>query len=82
MVTASIVGAYCLYTISDETAAKIGTTNLIFTAPFVIYGIFRYLYLVHQKNLGGSPEALIIKDKPLLLALILWIAVSTVILYT
>ncbi len=81
VVTASTVVAYCLYTISDETVAKFGTTNLIFTVPFVIYGIFRYLYLVHQKNLGGSPEALILKDKPLLLALVLWIAVSAIILY-
>jgi hypothetical protein len=76
------VVAYCLYTISDETVAKFGTTNLIFTVPFVIYGIFRYLYLVHQKNLGGSPEALILKDRPLLMTLILWIAVSAIILYT
>ncbi len=82
VVTASTVVAYCLYTISDETVAKFGTTNLIFTVPFVIYGIFRYLYLVHQKNLGGSPEALILKDRPLLMTLILWIAVSAVILYT
>ena len=82
VVTASTVVAYCLYTISDETVAKFGTTNLIFTVPFVIYGIFRYLYLVHQKNLGGSPEALILKDRPLLMTLILWIAVSAIILYT
>ena len=82
VVTASTVVAYCLYTISDETVAKFGNTNLIFTVPFVIYGIFRYLYLVHQKNLGGSPEALILKDRPLLLALVLWIAVSAFILYT
>lgn len=81
VVTASTVVAYCLYTISDETVAKFGTTNLIFTVPFVIYGIFRYLYLVHQKNLGGSPEALILKDKPLFITLILWIAVSAIILY-
>jgi 4-hydroxybenzoate polyprenyltransferase len=82
VVTASTVVAYCLYTISDETVAKFGTTNLIFTVPFVIYGIFRYLYLVHQKNLGGSPEALVLKDRPLLMTLILWIAVSAIILYT
>ena len=81
VVTASTVVAYCLYTISDETVAKFGTTNLIFTAPFVIYGIFRYLYLVHRKGLGGSPEALILKDKPLFIALFLWIAVSAIILY-
>jgi 4-hydroxybenzoate polyprenyltransferase len=81
VVTASTVVAYCLYTISDETVSKFGTTNLIFTAPFVIYGIFRYLYLVHRKSQGGSPEALVLKDKPLFFALVLWIAVSAVILY-
>jgi 4-hydroxybenzoate polyprenyltransferase len=81
VVTASTVIAYCLYTISDETVAKFGTSNLIYTVPFVIYGIFRYLYLVHQKAQGGSPESLILRDKPLLADLVLWIAVAALILY-
>lgn len=81
VVTASTVIAYCLYTVSEETAAKFGTKNLIFTTPFVLYGIFRYLYLVHQKGKGGSPEELVIKDKPLLLDIVLWIAAVIVILY-
>ncbi len=81
VVTASIVVTYCLYTISEETVAKFGTTYLILTVPFVIYGIFRYLYLVHQKAQGGSPEMLILKDKPLLLDLFLWILTAGLILY-
>ena len=81
VVTASTVISYCLYTVSPETVSKFGTTNLLFTVPFVIYGIFRYLYLVHQKDEGGSPEALIIKDKPLLIDLFLWIATAMLILY-
>jgi 4-hydroxybenzoate polyprenyltransferase len=81
VVTASIVVAYCLYTISEETVAKFETTNLILTVPFVIYGIFRYLYLVHQKAKGGNPEMLILKDKPLLIDVFLWILTAGVILY-
>ena len=81
VVTASTVIAYCLYTISEETVTKFETTNLIFTVPFVLYGIFRYLYLIHQKTEGGSPEALIIKDKPLLIDIFLWIATAVIILY-
>lgn len=81
VVTASTVISYCLYTVSPETVSKFGTTNLLFTVPFVLYGIFRYLYLVHQKDEGGSPEALIIKDKPLLVDLFLWIATAMLILY-
>jgi 4-hydroxybenzoate polyprenyltransferase len=81
VVTASTVISYCLYTISSETVAKFGTTNLLLTVPFVLYGIFRYLYLVHQKDEGGSPEALIIKDKPLLIDLFLWIITAILILY-
>jgi len=81
VVTASTVIAYCLYTISDETVAKFQTTSLIFTVPFVIYGVFRYLYLVHQRKQGGSPESLILKDVPLLVDLFLWIASVVLILY-
>ena len=80
VVTASTLIAYCLYTISEETVAKFGTRKLIYTVPFVLYGIFRYLYLIHLKAGGGSPESLIVKDKPLLLDIFLWIAASVLIL--
>ena len=80
VVTASTLVAYCLYTISEETVAKFGTRNMIFTVPFVLYGIFRYLYLIHLRSEGGSPEHLILKDKPLLADIFLWIAASIVIL--
>jgi len=81
VVTASTLIAYCLYTVSEETIAKFHTRNLILTTPFVLYGIFRYLYLVHQKNQGSTPEELVIKDKPLLVDIILWIISVAVILY-
>jgi 4-hydroxybenzoate polyprenyltransferase len=81
VVTASTLISYTLYTISEETIAKFGTKNLIYTVPFVLYGIFRYLYLVHQKSEGGTPESLIIRDKPLLFDICLWIVSAVVILY-
>ncbi|MBN1274636.1 MAG: decaprenyl-phosphate phosphoribosyltransferase [Candidatus Aminicenantes bacterium] len=81
VVTASTLIAYCLYTISEETVEKFGTTYLVLTSPFVLYGIFRYLYLVHQKEKGGSPEELILHDKPLLVDIILWIISIIVIIY-
>lgn len=81
VVTASTLIAYCLYTISEETVAKFGTTNLLLTSPFVLYGIFRYLYLIHQKGKGGSPEELIIKDKPLLIDILFWIGSVGLVLY-
>lgn len=80
VVTASTLIAYCLYTISEETVRKFGTSALIYTVPFVLYGIFRYLYLIHQRIEGGTPEALIIKDRPLLLDIFLWIAAAVLIL--
>jgi 4-hydroxybenzoate polyprenyltransferase len=81
VVTASTLVAYCLYTVSEETVRKFGTADLIYTMPFVLFGIFRYLYLVHQKGLGGSPEELVVKDKPLAISILLWIAAVGVILY-
>lgn len=81
VVTASTVIAYSLYTISEETVTKFGTERLIYTVPFVLYGIFRYLYLVHQRKEGGSPEILVLKDKPLLVAIFLWILTAGLIIY-
>lgn len=81
VVTASTVITYCLYTISEETVTKFGTAKLIYTVPFVLYGIFRYLYLVHQRREGGSPEILVLKDKPLLMDIFLWILTAGLIIY-
>ncbi|MBN1824034.1 MAG: decaprenyl-phosphate phosphoribosyltransferase [Endomicrobiales bacterium] len=81
VVTASTLVSYTLYTISDETVEKFGTKNLILTIPFVLYGIFRYLYLIHKKELGGSPETVLINDMPLLINIILWAAAAGFILY-
>jgi 4-hydroxybenzoate polyprenyltransferase len=82
VVTASTVIAYALYTISAETIEKFGTKNLLFTIPFVLYGIFRYLYLVHRREAGGNPESIVISDRPLMLDILLWIGVAAIILYT
>ncbi len=80
-VTACTIISYVLYTVDPETVAKFGTTGLIWTVPFVIYGIFRYLYLVYQRNLGGRPEMMLFLDIPLLFSVFLWIAASIFIVY-
>jgi 4-hydroxybenzoate polyprenyltransferase len=81
IVTASTVMSYALYTISEETVRKFGTTHLIYTVPFVLYGIFRYLYLVHRKEEGGNPTRLAVSDVPLLVNIILWIVTASLIIY-
>jgi 4-hydroxybenzoate polyprenyltransferase len=79
--TSSAVITYCLYTIAPETVTKFGTRNLILTVPFVLYGVFRYLYLVYRKEQGGAPEKVLLTDFPLVLAVLLWMASVVVILY-
>ena len=81
IVTASTVMSYALYSISEETTRKFGTTRLIYTVPFVLYGIFRYLYLVHKREEGGNPTRLAVTDRPLLINIILWIVVASIIIY-
>lgn len=81
VVTASTVMAYALYTTSIETIEKFGTRNLIYTLPFVLYGIFRYLYLVHIRNEGGSPEKILLHDKPMIVNVALYLAAVLIILY-
>ena len=82
VVTASTLVAYTLYATSPETAQRLGATRLGLTIPFVLYGIFRYLYLVHQKRAGGSPTTLLVTDGPLLACVALWSLAVAVILYT
>ena len=72
VVTASTLIAYAFYTISPETTAKFGTDLLSLTIPFPLYGIFRYLYLVHLRDKGGSPAELVVNDRPLLVCVGLW----------
>jgi 4-hydroxybenzoate polyprenyltransferase len=82
VVTASCVTAYAFYTLAPETVERYRTSNLVLTLPFVLYGIFRYLYLVHRRELGGSPTDVLLTDRPLLVAVALWAAVVVAIVYT
>jgi 4-hydroxybenzoate polyprenyltransferase len=81
VVTASTLIAYAFYTMSPETIEKFGTTLLTLTIPFPLYGIFRYLYLVHRRDLGGSPAELLVNDRPLLVCVALWALSVILIIY-
>lgn len=81
VVTASTLIAYAFYTISPETTEKFGTNLLSLTIPFPLYGIFRYLYLVHQRDKGGSPAELVVNDRPLLACVALWALSVVLIIY-
>jgi 4-hydroxybenzoate polyprenyltransferase len=81
VVTASTLISYIFYTISPETQAKFGTAWLGLTIPFPLYGIFRYLYLVHQREGGGSPADLLLTDWPLLTCVALWALTVALIIY-
>lgn len=78
---AGTIISYALYTVSDRTVMTFGTEKLIYTTPFVIYGIFRYMYLMHRKNLGESPTSIVTKDIPIMLNVLAWFFVCVVIIY-
>lgn len=81
VVTASTVTAYALYTMSAETVAKFHTRLLPLTLPFVLYGIFRYLYLLHRRRLGGNPSELFLSDRALLGNTLLWMLAILLLIY-
>jgi 4-hydroxybenzoate polyprenyltransferase len=81
VVSASTIVAYAFYTVSPDTIHKFGTNMLGLTLPFPLYGIFRYLYLVHQKEGGGSPAELLITDRPLLVCVALWAVTVVALIY-
>lgn len=81
VVTASTLMGYAFYTVSSDTVERFGTRWLGLTLPFPLYGIFRYLYLVHRRSQGGSPTELLLADKPLLLCVALWGAITIALIY-
>lgn len=81
VVTASTLMGYAFYTVSSDTVERFGTPWLGLTLPFPLYGIFRYLYLVHRRSQGGSPTELLLADRPLLVCVALWGATTIALIY-
>ena len=81
VITSSIVISYTLYTVDARTIKEFGTENLIWSVPFVYYGIFRYLYLIHKVKKEGDPTRILLSDKMLQLNIALWICVCIAVIY-
>lgn len=79
IVAAATIMAYSLYTFSAPNLPQ--SHAMMLTIPFVLYGIFRYLYLVHRESGGGAPEQLLLDDRPLLATVFLWGVTAVAILY-
>ncbi len=78
VVAPAAVVSYTLYTFTAENLPH--NNAMMLTIPFVLYGIFRYLFLVHRRNLGGSPEEIFLTDRPMLLTILLWLGTASAIL--
>jgi 4-hydroxybenzoate polyprenyltransferase len=72
---------YALYTKADDTVARVGSHWMLATIPFVVYGVFRYLFLIHRKQAGGDPVHILFHDRPTLLNLLLWITAAGLVIY-
>jgi len=81
MVAASTILFYAFYAISGQESKKFSTKSLIFTLPFVAYGILRYLFLIYRKENNADPESILISDKPLMINIFLWVTAVGLILY-
>ena len=76
---AGLIMSYSLYTMNPETIRIHGTPNLIYTVPFVIYGVFRYIYLLHHQSSGGDPSKDLVRDPHMLIVLSAWL-ITTILL--
>ncbi len=81
MVMTGTVIAYLLYSIEAPSILLAGTNLALLTVPFVLYGMFRYLYLIHVKGEGSAPDEVLLKDRPLQIAILLWGLTFVLILY-
>jgi 4-hydroxybenzoate polyprenyltransferase len=78
-VTAATIVFYSMYTFWAHEGHQ--RAYMMLSVPFVAYGLFRYLYLMHMKDLGGSPETVLLTDLPLILDIMLWVATVVAVLY-
>jgi 4-hydroxybenzoate polyprenyltransferase len=81
IVAASALLAYTFYTINPETVARFGTDRLVLTLPFPLFGLFRYLYLIHQREGGANPSETLLSDRPILACVALGACAVAVIIY-
>ncbi len=81
IVAGATLVSYMIYTASAEIESKLGSHRLYLTVPFVAFGILRYLYLIDERNEGGDPARLLLRDGPLLLAVAGWIVTDLALLY-
>ncbi|MBN1164003.1 MAG: decaprenyl-phosphate phosphoribosyltransferase [Candidatus Krumholzibacteriota bacterium] len=72
--------SYSIYTVWPETVSKFGTRNLVFTIPFVVFGLMRYLYLVYSRQEGGDPSGVLLTEKAILIDVFLWFVATLLIL--
>lgn len=72
---------YTIYTCSPEVIGRLGTDKLYVTLPFVVYGLFRYLHLIHHKTGGGDPSSTLLSDRPLGITVLLWALACGLIIY-
>lgn len=79
--SASVILSYALYTVAERTIKAFGSEQLVFTTVFVIFGIFRYLFLAVNKNMGENVIEVFLKDVPMIINLLLFVTVSLYIIY-
>jgi len=79
--SSAVIICYALYTVSSRTVSVFGSENLIYTTPFVVFGIFRYMFLVHINNRGENTTEIMLTDIPMILNILLYILVTTLIIY-
>jgi 4-hydroxybenzoate polyprenyltransferase len=78
---ASTILSYGLYTLAKETIEHVGSDRLKYTLPCVLYGVFRYLFLVHKRGAGGAPETVLLGDRPLQIDIAIYLALASWALY-
>ena len=78
---AGVIICYALYTVSERTVSAFGTENLIYTTPFVVYGIFRFMYLEYISNKGDNTTKIVFSDLQIILTVLIYTITTVLIIY-